>query len=73
MAVVLADMPADYQHPAFPQPNDLNAVIWRYLDSDKFISMIMKAPPRRLKLHIGAHWPCRRRTSSSGAPLKIKA
>lgn len=40
MAVVLADMPGDYQHPAFPQPNDLNAVIWRYLDSDKFISMV---------------------------------
>jgi hypothetical protein len=39
---VLADMPPDYQHPAFPQPSDLNAVIWRYLDIDKLISLVSK-------------------------------
>lgn len=38
-AVILADIP-DYQHPAFPQPDDLNSVIWRYMDVDKFESLV---------------------------------
>ncbi len=25
-----------YIHPAFPQPADLDAVIWRYMDAPKF-------------------------------------
>jgi hypothetical protein len=33
--VPLADIP-NHQHPAFPQPADLNAVIWRYLGIEKF-------------------------------------
>ena len=28
--MTLADIP-NYQHPAFPQPTNLNAVIWRYM------------------------------------------
>jgi hypothetical protein len=36
----LADLPADYEHPAFPQPPDRNASIWRYIDIDKFESMV---------------------------------
>lgn len=31
----LADIP-NYQHPAFPQPDDLNALIWRYMAIEKF-------------------------------------
>jgi hypothetical protein len=26
----------DYQHPAFPQPADPGAVLWRYMSIDKF-------------------------------------
>jgi hypothetical protein len=28
--------PETYQHPAFPQPDDPQAVLWRYLDFEKF-------------------------------------
>ena len=30
----------DYEHPAFPQPTDPNAVIWRYMTFDKFGSLV---------------------------------
>ena len=33
--MTLADIP-NYQHPAFPQPTNLNAVIWRYMAIEKF-------------------------------------
>src|SRR5271155_6016592 len=33
--MILADIP-NYQHPAFPQPTNLNAVIWRYMAIEKF-------------------------------------
>ena len=29
----------DYEHPAFPQPADLHAKIWRYMDFGKFESL----------------------------------
>jgi hypothetical protein len=29
-----------YQHPAFPQPDDPQAVLWRYLDFDKFTWLV---------------------------------
>jgi hypothetical protein len=35
----LADIP-ELPHPAFPQPNDLSAIIWRYMDIDKFRSLV---------------------------------
>lgn len=35
----------DYEHPAFPQPPDTNAKIWRYMDFGKFVSL---AETRRL-------------------------
>lgn len=37
--MILPDVP-DYQHPAFPQPQDLNAAIWRYMGIDKFESLV---------------------------------
>jgi hypothetical protein len=37
---MLADLPADYEHPAFPQPRDRNASLWRYIDIDKFESLV---------------------------------
>jgi hypothetical protein len=30
-----------YNHPAFPQPADLNAKIWRYMDFPKFESLVL--------------------------------
>ena len=33
--MILADIP-NYQHPAFPRPTNLNAVIWRYMAIEKF-------------------------------------
>jgi hypothetical protein len=33
--MTIADIP-NYQHPAFPQPTNLNAVIWRYMAIEKF-------------------------------------
>jgi hypothetical protein len=35
----------DYEHPAFPQPANLDAKIWRYMDFNKFVSL---AETRRL-------------------------
>ena len=35
----LADIP-EVLHPAFPQPDDPNATIWRYMDMDKFRSLV---------------------------------
>lgn len=29
-----------YQHPAFPRPLNLNAVIWRYMDVSKFVDVV---------------------------------
>ncbi|WP_338692821.1 hypothetical protein V5279_42270 [Bradyrhizobium sp. 26S5] len=29
-----------YDHPAFPQPADRNALVWRYQDFDKFASLV---------------------------------
>lgn len=28
------------QHPAFPQPNSLDASLWRYMDEDKFVRLL---------------------------------
>lgn len=36
----LADIP-ELQHPAFPQPADQNATIWRYIDIDKLRFLIL--------------------------------
>jgi hypothetical protein len=29
-----------HEHPAFPQPSDKNAVIWRYMEMDKFVFLV---------------------------------
>lgn len=33
-------MPAETNHPAFPQPQDPSVKIWRYMDFTKFVSML---------------------------------
>jgi hypothetical protein len=38
--VDLADLPPDYIHPAFPQPPNPNAKVWRYIDAMKFRHLV---------------------------------
>src|SRR6267154_5448151 len=33
-------MNEEYEHPAFPQPADRNATIWRYQEFDRFKSLV---------------------------------
>jgi hypothetical protein len=41
VTIALAELPPDYEHPAFPQPQNRNARIWRYIDIDKFEALIL--------------------------------
>ncbi len=45
----------DYEHPAFPQPADTNAKIWRYMDFGKFVSLVesKRLYMRRADLFLG--------------------
>jgi hypothetical protein len=45
----------EHEHPAFPQPTNTNAKIWRYMDFGKFVSLVetRRLYMRRADLFLG--------------------